>query len=541
MAPSFQCVTDERHALADAGTVDDDHDVRRWDPLNERQLHVLNEVAGGNDLSDPDAMHLRQSARALQHRGLLSISKKNGVWRAQLTDVGQFYLDHGHHPDHPNHVTSSASGARRKDARKPAAPTSGCKSVKTMPPRSRSVVKRAEQLIEQLRSEGGTLQLQDLDKATRTEYRRIIHAAKQHKLVPAGHHLKHTGRDTGDLVIRLAEDGKDDETDWNRIRLKKHRVTTDPGLIFEAIEEDPANLSVTEESVPRAVNLIRALAEEGRQHGLRFGVNKRTKHPKVFLQVGNSRRNVTVIEEYDKVPHTPTDKERREMRRKPWHRVPEHDSVPSGRLKLQIEHGWNDRQTWVDTKRTTVEKQVRRIIRDIQAALAEAERKRQEWLKEAERQRAERQRQEAEKRARWQAAMDEARVKAVHKLRKDTFGKAFDAWLAARDLRAFCAELEQATTAVSDDARDDIAQWIAWGRSTADDIDPITGSSRLANATFDIEPRPDDLRPFLGDWSPHKPNREYHTERDEKHLEDIRTYTSTWHPGMRGRPNWWRR
>lgn len=539
MAPSFQCVTDERHALADAGTVDDDHDVRRWDPLNERQLHVLNEVAGGNDLSDPDAMHLRQSARALQHRGLLSISKKNGVWRAQLTDAGQFYLDHGHHPDHPDHVTSDVSDAPRKTARKPTSPAAAAKSVTPAQQRSESVVKRAERLIEQLRSEGGILRIQDLDRAARAEYRRIIHAAKQHKLVPARHHLMYSGRDTGDLVIRLAEDGKDDETDWNRIRLSAR--TTDPGVIVAAIEKDAANFNVTEESVPRAVNLIRELVEEGRRHGLLFAVNKKTKHPKVVLQVGKSRRPVTITEEHDKVPHVPTEKERREMRRNPWHKVPEHDSVPSGRLRLQIERGWNNHDAWTDTKRSTLEKRVRQIIRDIQVSLAEDEQKRQQQQKEFEEQRAEWEREEAENRARWQAAMDEARVKAVHMLRKDTFGKAFDAWLAARDLRAFCAELEQATTAVSDDARDDIAQWIAWGRSTADDIDPITGPSRLADATFDVEPVADDLRPFLGDWSSHKPSREYRTERDEKHLEDIRMYTSTWHPGMRGRPNWWRR
>ncbi|CAI7979120.1 hypothetical protein FRAHR75_580022 [Frankia sp. Hr75.2] len=46
------------------------------------------------------------------------------------------------------------------------------------------------------------------------ETRRTIDSAKRHRLVPEGHHLRHTGRDRGNRIIRLSDD-----TDWNRIRL----------------------------------------------------------------------------------------------------------------------------------------------------------------------------------------------------------------------------------------------------------------------------------------------------------------------------------
>ncbi len=76
------------------------------------------------------------------------------------------------------------------------------------------------------------------DPEERAHYRRIIHAAKQHHLVPAGLHLRHTGRAAGDLVIRLSSDENPDDTDWNRIRLNTRRVTTDPDLVFAALEKD---------------------------------------------------------------------------------------------------------------------------------------------------------------------------------------------------------------------------------------------------------------------------------------------------------------
>ncbi|GAA2637812.1 hypothetical protein GCM10010399_83800 [Dactylosporangium fulvum] len=83
--------------------------------------------------------------------------------------------------------------------------------------------------------------------------------------------------------------------------------------------------------------------------------------------------------------------------------------------------------------------------------------------------------------------------------------------------------------------------WIAWGRTTADRIDPTAGSTGLTAVPFDMTPGPDDLRPYVGNWSPHEPRHEYRYERDEELLVDARQQGDTWHHGMRGRPTWWRR
>jgi hypothetical protein len=142
-----------------------------------------------------------------------------------------------------------------------------------------------------MQRENGTMRIESPDSGTRARYRRVIHAAKQHGLVPGGHHLRHTGRDAGDIVIRLYTDAYPDETDWNRIRLNTRRVTTDPELAFSALEADPANLAVSPELLPRTLQLIRLLAGEADRRGHRLGVT-RTAVDRVLAGVTRLRRSL---------------------------------------------------------------------------------------------------------------------------------------------------------------------------------------------------------------------------------------------------------
>lgn len=73
----------------------------RWDPLNERQMDVLRRIGDGQNLSPPEDVGFRTSARALQSRGLVQVSRRDGGWQAVLTDAGEFYLQRGRHPEHP--------------------------------------------------------------------------------------------------------------------------------------------------------------------------------------------------------------------------------------------------------------------------------------------------------------------------------------------------------------------------------------------------------------------------------------------------------
>ncbi|GAA3450533.1 hypothetical protein [Dactylosporangium matsuzakiense] len=312
----------------------------------------------------------------------------------------------------------------------------------------------------------------------------------------------------------MTDDSSPDDTDWNRIRLNTRRVTSDPSLVFQAIERDPANLHVTEASRPRAFQLIHALAEEAGERGHRLGVNTKTKHPRLYLQVGDLRRAVTLHEEYDKIRHEPTPEETRRLRRRPWEHVPEYDHVPSGRLRLEIaKAGYNEHHSWTDDKRSALEPRLPRILREVEAAVAADQEARLEARRQHEAYLAEQQRKDEERQRLWQAALDEARPKAVEATRRRVFRAAYDAWAAAAEIRAFCNALEQATSPDDDPATvRNRAAWTTWGRAAADRIDPTAGGAGLTAVPFDTTPGPDELRPFIGSWSPLEPRVEYRYE-----------------------------
>ena len=63
-----------------------------------------------------------------------------------------------------------------------------------------------EELIRALEGAGGTLRVPNPSGSVRHACRSAIHDALERHLVPAGHRLRHTGRDKGDLVIRLVSE-----------------------------------------------------------------------------------------------------------------------------------------------------------------------------------------------------------------------------------------------------------------------------------------------------------------------------------------------
>jgi hypothetical protein len=257
--------------------------------------------------------------------------------------------------------------------------------------------------------------------------------------------------------------------------------------------------------------------------------------------VRDVQRTLTLSEERERVPHVRTTEEHRLVKRRPWgHGVPEYDTLDTGRLRLELIRNWNAKDSWVDGKKSPLEKQFQQILKDIEAGVDDDE-QRQIALERAHQERiAERRREEAETRARWEALVAQARVQATDMLRKDTFRAALDAWTKAGEIRAFCSALE-AAGAPTDEAGANLEHWVTWARSMADLIDPSRSPAALADTGFDVEPGPDDLRPFLDGWSPHDPRTEYHFERARAAQLNPAVYQDAWHPGLRNKPTWWRR
>ncbi|MFE0739328.1 hypothetical protein ACFW2N_31005, partial [Streptomyces sp. NPDC058855] len=142
--------------------------------LNERQLDVLRRICHGETPVTSDDSSLAATVYALRNRGLVTTPRADGRWSAAPTEAG---LEHLAHTD--------ATPAPRPSASAP------------------STAPEAAELISRLQQAGGTLRITNPTPGERARWRRALHSARADHLVPDGHHLQHTGRDKGDLVITL--------------------------------------------------------------------------------------------------------------------------------------------------------------------------------------------------------------------------------------------------------------------------------------------------------------------------------------------------
>lgn len=510
-------------------------------PLNERQLDVLRWIADDcpeGKWAEEDYSY-KTSAKALESRGLVKISGHGKTWTASITAAGTYYLEHGTYP--PDRATKSTSRSRTAQpaGRKKESPA----------------LKQARALIQQLQDEG-TITITDPDEATRAQYRRVLNACRVHHLAPEGQELRFTGRDSGDIIIILAAPSSDTETDWNRIRLNTRKITTNSNALRTALETSTILDQLSEALRPRAIDFLIDLAEHLRAVGIPLGANTKLKTPKLFIQVDTRRKDAFLTEILDEVPHKLTPQEERAQRRNPWKQFPTHDHVPTGRLQLRVIRDGShevprshnsysyepNADEFTDRARKPIERQVREIARAIKKGVDDdtAAREREEQRR-AEAQAAY-EREKAEELATWQAIRERARDKALIKLRDATFTRAFEHWQHAEDLRAFADHLEtDAARQGMLESRPRLQQWLQWARDRADEIDPIKNLASLDDDVFDAEPSPDDLRPHMEGWDPKAPHKDYSlgsraSEQQSAHVPQPRP----WHPGMAGRPSWWR-
>ena len=393
---------------------------------------MLRRIGEGHEPVSAETPELANTVYALRGRGLVTTPRKDGVWHAEITDAGRFYLQHGHHPDQPapGQVGRVVTVSRQSSDSSAGTPNRGPLSL-------------AEQLIKRLQDNDGSVQIESPDDETRASYRRAIHAAKQHGLVPAGFHLRHTGRNAGDLIIQLFDDAHPDETDWNRVRLGARDKVTDAGALVDMLRENPEVLSVSEALMPRALELVRALAEQARRRGHKLAMSKKRKSRGLHVQVRRRQYALTIKEEREQVPREAPPAGRRRQRYA-WERVPiEYESVPSGRLRVELSQSREERRDhWADTARTQVESKVREIIKEIEHRAEADDETALEFKRQQERWRIEEERREAAERASWEKAMLQARTRALADHRNMTFADALDAWAEADEIREFCSALE---------------------------------------------------------------------------------------------------
>ncbi|WP_419197627.1 hypothetical protein [Microbispora hainanensis] len=264
--------------------------MKRWEKLNDRQLSLLRRICDGADPVTAKDSGLAVTVYALRGRGLVITPRRAGVWHAEITEAGKFYLDHGYHPDRPDPVSrpSSIEGSTGAPGRR----SQGVEDAGS-----------AQRLVEQLQQADGVIHISNPDVETRASYRRLIDAVKRHGLVPEGCRLRHTGRDRGDLIIVLDDSGSDAE--WDHVRLNIRNQLFEPAAMADVLNQDPSRIRVSPALLPRVLTILERLACEAELRGYRLGMS--TKRPKVtfYIVAGKRQWGLELFEERELIQPPP--------------------------------------------------------------------------------------------------------------------------------------------------------------------------------------------------------------------------------------------
>src|SRR5664280_1207526 len=240
----------------------------------------------------------------------------------------------------------------------------------------------SDELFDQLNSADGEIYIADPSERVRAQYRQAIYDAKERGLVPEGLQLWHTGRDRGDMVIRLlkrharppkvtphvrAPDTARAPVTKTRViqkRVKQPTIDLKPAL---------ASLAVSKSLLPRCRTILQQLTDEALRRGYEVlaGVEKSS----LVIVASGEHLPFRLFEEQDTAPAPPPTKA--ELRRYTWGLPPSTIKAPTGRLALRLDHHYRNR-TWADRSRWRLEDRLTEVIDHVDSlARAEIERQRE--------------------------------------------------------------------------------------------------------------------------------------------------------------------
>ncbi|OKI10286.1 hypothetical protein A6A06_03440 [Streptomyces sp. CB02923] len=200
-----------------------------------------------------------------------------------------------------------------------------------------------------------------------------------------------------------------------------------------------------------------------------------------------------VLQEQDRSEHVPTDKELADAKKYSWMRIPRFDYTPSSRLRFILRGGSPHRASeWADLPDRPLEEQLAEIVQEVGLRGEAAERKRLADQKARE-----------EERKRWEAAMQEARAAYAHAYRVKHLGEQAAAWYQASRLTEYIAAVsDHATSLPPGQERAEIEAWLEFADAHLQHLTESVSAPKLPTPP---KPSGDDLKPFLGHWSPYGP------------------------------------
>jgi hypothetical protein len=243
----------------------------------------------------------------------------------------------------------------------------------------------------------------------------------------------------------------------------------------------------------RTERLLHALLTTATDRGYDVAWTGGHGHALTFIVEGHAHE-LTVREEYEDQDVVPKPDDTAGSETDSGQRVQAQTrSVPTGRLRIGLTTGYEYSgrpRTWADRMRWSLEDKLGEVLAELQARTRIAQQRQRDQQEARDRDRRD-----------WEDAMASARRRFADAQRIAELSRQVKAWKRARRIRDYCDTLDGAISAQPGLAGS-VGGWVAWCRAYADRIDPV---GRIDLEPDDVEPRREDLRPYLGRFSPYGP------------------------------------
>jgi hypothetical protein len=418
--------------------------------LNERQLLVLQRIVHGEyrpESGDATTVY------ALRRRCLVTTETAYAYATAEPTEAGRALVDR-------QDVASVKSGAEPA-----AADVSATFDAPSSP---------AELFDRLARSGDHRLVVADPTPEVRAAWRRLLYATRREQTAGGDMVLRHTGRARGDLVIWLEPPVEADITTTSvasveipdRVRRPhpliaelRHITVGYRGWIDTHRLPNVAHVRISPSSKQRTIRILHAIALEAQRRGHSVESGSDRHWPGGFgISIDGHWHELTIVEQYRRVPHVLTAREQVSKARGGFDWAPRWDHEATGRLVLRHGHGSYASPLAADRVRWKVEDRLGHVMDQLEQLAVVAEQRR---LVRAETQQHEAARRELEQQAAENAHLLRERVRRLD--------EQIDRWERATRIRRF---VDAARSGAAADASSD--EWLDWANSFADSIDPIT-------------------------------------------------------------------
>jgi hypothetical protein len=464
--------------------------------LNARQIDVLQWIGDGLPERDwPDWTH-RTTAKALHSRSLVKVRGSGKTWTAEITDLGRRVLS--------GEEQAPARGRRGKAKTAPETSRASASKSGTRSATDWVEVDPEDLVADLVSAEGQMLTIPDPGSALRAGYRRAL-AAVSDDIVPTGKRVTYSGRNHGDLTIRLVDAGSAVEPD-PEVKVPDELDPEHPLVAW--LVQHPKLVDVSDESRDRALRVVQGLAdalssrghvvakhrvpkpeEDASSHDRRTGWGSRRTsppppEPATFeVRIRDQVLLVDLVEERDKVKKVADDVAA--AAKYEWQRFRPVEAMEfSGRLALRVRgftavHGWADRKRW------TLESRLPRLVRNLEE---EAQRRAEAFDRATDAKR--------KLRREWEEALPKARARYLASLNRERLDKQLAAHAKAQERLAYADAVEARAKDLDPDDRAAAEAWADWIRTEAQRIAPTeaVGELRFHEPT---DVRPWDLNKFM--------------------------------------------